>query len=112
MISDWPKSPRQDAARPAPVLREQRIVEAELELERRDLLGRRELPEDQVRDVAGQDLRDDEDQPGDDDQDDADRRYPLCNVEPQTRMACYRGWSKMAPRNSAIIVVVSSDVWP
>ena len=44
-----------EARGPAPVLQPQRIVEAELQLQRLDLLGRRERPEDQVRDTAGQD---------------------------------------------------------
>jgi hypothetical protein len=71
----------ENAGKPAPVLDEDRIIEAKRILQRADLVHRGELAEDHVGDVAGQDLRDREDQHRHHPKDDHQVDQPLERVE-------------------------------
>ena len=70
----------QEAREPAPVLDEPRIAEAELPFERPELLRKRELAQNHLGGIAGQNLGYREDDEGDDQQDDGDEADPLEQV--------------------------------
>ena len=59
---DSPRSPRQEAARPAQILLPDRVGQAELQLQRPHLLRAARRPEDQIGDVRRQQRRDREDE--------------------------------------------------